>query len=103
MKCRHNTKIENCFICRFEKMRSENTDLHVENLKLQTSLTEAREACRKMAGALEFYGTFSPRQHPEGFYEIHVSPGVGGEDRFGTKARETLADPLVKKVLGEQK
>jgi hypothetical protein len=40
---------------------------------------------------LEFYGTYSPRFHPDGFWEIHVAPGEGGEVRFGTRARQLLA------------
>jgi hypothetical protein len=44
-----------------------------------------------MQQALEFYATYTPRQHPEGYYEMHVAPGEGGEVRFGTFARLTLA------------
>jgi hypothetical protein len=54
---------------------------------------ECREAkVQKLVRALEFYAIYSPRQHPEGFYEIHVAPGEGGEVRFGTLARKILEE-----------
>lgn len=62
---------------------------HISNCSPDTigplleELLEARQIAR-------FYGTFSPRLHPEGYYEIHVAPGEGGEVRFGTRAREYL-------------
>ncbi len=50
------------------------------------------ELVRKKDEALRFYdGTFPPRFGPDGFWEIHISPGMGGEDRFGTRAKEALA------------
>ena len=58
-------------------------------LSLISELERAREA-------LKFYATYSPRQHPEGYYEIHAAPGEGGEVRFGTKARQTLEQMKVK-------
>lgn len=59
---------------------------------LSVALLSAHEKLEKARVALRFYGTYSPRQHPEGFYEIHVAPGEGGEVRFGTRAREALKE-----------
>lgn len=58
---------------------------HTRLLPLIKSLAEIIE---KQSEALAFYATFSPRQHPEGYYEIHIAPGEGGEVRFGKRARE---------------
>ncbi len=44
----------------------------------------------RLKEVVDFYATFSPRQHPEGYYEINNKPGEGGEVPFGTKAREAL-------------
>lgn len=60
---------------------------------------------------IEFYSWIQPTQFPEGYYEPHYSPGVGGHDRFGTKAREfllsireTVADATtLADTLGEMK
>lgn len=60
------------------------------NAGYEVGRDEMNQQVQLLEDALKFYGTFSPRQHPEGYYEIHISPGMGGEDRFGTKARQAL-------------
>ena len=55
-------------------------------------MAELEKENAKLREALEFYATFSPREHPEGFYEIHIAPGECGEIRFGTRARTALKE-----------
>ena len=50
---------------------------------LEKKLAEAVEALR-------FYSIYSPRQFPEGYYEICIEEGIGGHNRFGTIASKTL-------------
>ncbi len=79
----------------------ERESLLVENESLRADLKNAGDQYRRAnnleeklklaVSALKFYATYSPRQHPEGYYEIHVAPGEGGEVRFGTLAKEALA------------
>lgn len=72
-------------------------------LDLTTMKERARKGCgshsdipvliaevERLRSALKFYATYSPRYHPDGFYEIHVAPGEGGEVKFGTFARQAL-------------
>ena len=47
---------------------------------------------QKAKRTLDFYATYSPFQFPEGYYEICIEKGVGGHNRFGTLARQTLAE-----------
>lgn len=56
------------------------------------------ERVKPLIEALEFYATYQPYQFPEGYYETHISPGIGGHDKFGTKAKSAL-----EKFYGETK
>lgn len=55
-------------------------------------LLAAREQLQKFREVLKFYATYSPRYHPDGFWEIHIAEGEGGEVRFGNRARRCLAE-----------
>lgn len=73
---------------RWRKWRDEKL---AEAQRFKDLLDAALAKAQAMEQALEFYATYTPRQHPEGYYEMHVAPGEGGEVRFGTFARLTLA------------
>ena len=49
-----------------------------------------KDALQVATRAIKFYATYQPRQHPEGYYEIHIAKGEGGENRFGYFAKEAL-------------
>ena len=75
----------------------ENKQITLRNKPLEYVLACEPKAIKRLVDSylkavevIYFYGTYQPRQHPEGYYEIHISPGMGGEDRFGTRAREFL-------------
>lgn len=53
-----------------------------ENEYLKAELKREKEC-------VDFYATHKPMQFPEGYYEICSRGGIGGHDRFGTRARET--------------
>ncbi len=56
------------------------------------SLNDLQGKIDKLIDALEFYSWIQPTQFPEGYYEPHYSQGQGGHDRFGTRARQILAE-----------
>lgn len=52
---------------------------------------EVETEIKILRDALEFYATYSPRHHPDGYYEINIQRGEGGEVKFGTIAKRALA------------
>lgn len=56
------------------------------------ALNDLQPKVEKLLNTLEFYAWIQPTQFPEGYYEPHYSQGQGGHDRFGTRARQAIAE-----------
>jgi len=61
-----------------------------EILTLRRKIDELEKKLAEAVEALRFYSIYSPRQFPEGYYEICIEEEVGGHNRFGTMASKTL-------------